>query len=329
MLGAMAELEPVYLIGGSDRPKVDRAVRRLRDRIGADATETLAGAEASAEDAIAACNSLGLFGGEARLVLVDGVDRWKAADVKAIAEYARNPAPMTVLALVASELKKESPLAKASAKAGEVLLYDAPKNLASWVVKQFAAAGVDVEQGAAETLVDLVGDDPTALATEVDKLMIWAGGEPVTERDVHALSPAVAETAPFELTDAWGRRDVAAVLRASELILERADQPRRDVVPRLVGILTAHVDRVRCCKRLDAEGVGPKEAATQLKRHPFYVQKLFAQAQKFSVDELRGAVVRLAELDHAVKGGSRLSGELELARALVDITRPEGARAAS
>ncbi len=328
MLGAMADLEPVYLIGGSDRPKVDRAVRRLRDRIGADATETLAGAEASAEDAVAACNSLGLFGGEARLVLVDGVDRWKAADAKAIAEYAQNPAPMTVLALVASELKKESPLAKACAKAGEVLLYDAPKNLASWVAKQFAAAGVDVEQGAAEALVDLVGEDPTALATEVDKLVIWAGGEPVTERDVHVLSPAVAETAPFELTDAWGRRDVAAVLRASELILERADQPRRDVVPRLLGILTAHVDRVRRCKRLEAEGVGPKEAATQLKRHPFYVQKLFAQAQKFTVDELRSAVVRLAELDHAVKGGSRLSGELELARALVDITRPEAARAA-
>jgi DNA polymerase III subunit delta len=324
----VAELEPVYLIGGSDRPKVDRAVRRLRERIGADATETLSGDETSVEDAIAACNSLGLFGGEARLVLVDGVDRWKAADAKAIASYAGNPAPTTVLALVASEVKKDSPLAKACAKAGEVLLYDAPKNLASWVVKQFAATGVDVDPAAAEALVELVGDDPTALATEVDKLAIWSGGEPVTEQSVQALSPAVAETAPFDLTDAWGRRDVAAVLRAAELILERSDQPRRDVVPRLVGILTAHVDRVRRCKQLDAEGVAPKEAAAQLKRHPFYVQKLFGQAQRFSVDELRTAVVRLAELDHAVKGGSRLSGELELARALIDITRPAGARAA-
>jgi DNA polymerase III delta subunit len=335
----MSDLKPVYLIAGSDRPKVERAVRRLRERVGQASVETLSAVEASAEQAVAACNALGLFVAEARLVLVEDVDGrpnaegrltggWKAADAKTVADYLQNPAPATVLALVASNAKKDSPLAKACAKAGEVLVYDAPKNLASWVAKQFDAKGIEIDARAAELLVELVGDDATALGTEVDKLAIWSGGEPVTERDIHALSPAVAETAPFELTDAWGRRDVAAVLRASELILERADQPRRDVVPRLLGILTAHVDRVRRCKRLDAEGVGPRDAATQLKRHPFYVQKLFAQAHNFSADELRGAVVRLAELDYAVKGGSRLSGELELARALIEITRPAAAPAA-
>jgi DNA polymerase III delta subunit len=329
----MSALKPVYLIAGSDRPKVARAVRRLRDRVGQSNVETLSAVDVSAEEAVAACNALGLFAAEARLVLVEDVDGrpnaegrlaggWKAADAKALAEYADNPAPATVLALVASEAKKDSPLAKACAKAGEVLVYDAPKNLASWVSKQFAARDVEVEASAAELLVELVGDDATGLETEVDKLAIWSGGEPVTARDVHVLSPAVAETAPFELTDAWGRREVGAVLRASELILERADQPRRDVVPRLLGILAAHVDRVRRCKRLDAEGVAPREAASQLKRHPFYVQKLFGQAQNFSADELRAAVVRLAGLDYAVKGGSKLSPELELARTLIDITRP-------
>jgi hypothetical protein len=45
------------------------------------------------------------------------------------------------------------------------------------------------------------------------------------------------------------------------------------------------------------------------------------QAEGFTEDELRDAAVRLAELDHALKGGSRLSGDLELERALVDVTR--------
>ena len=34
------------------------------------------------------------------------------------------------------------------------------------------------------------------------------------------------------------------------------------------------------------------------------------------------SLIRLAELDHALKGGSRLANELELERALVDITQP-------
>src|SRR5207245_3541379 len=79
-----AELKPVYLITGGDRPKIQRALRRLRDRIGDDATELVSAHEASGEDAVAACNTLGLLGGGGRLVVVEEVDRWKAADTKAI-----------------------------------------------------------------------------------------------------------------------------------------------------------------------------------------------------------------------------------------------------
>src|SRR5215218_6405612 len=110
-LAAMAtELKPVYLITGADRPKIQRALRRLRDRIGEDAVELLSANETGGEDAVAACNSMGLLGGGQRLVIVEDVDRWKAADVKAIASYLANPAPDTVLALVAAELKKDSAL---------------------------------------------------------------------------------------------------------------------------------------------------------------------------------------------------------------------------
>ena len=56
-----------------------------------------------------------------------------------------------------------------------------------------------------------------------------------------------------------------------------------------------------------------------MKRHPFYVEKLFSQAANFSEDELRDAAVRLAALDQALKGGSKLAPDLELQRALVEL----------
>jgi DNA polymerase III delta subunit len=67
--------------------------------------------------------------------------------------------------------------------------------------------------------------------------------------------------------------------------------------------------------------VPSKDAAARLKMHPFYVQKLYAQARNYSEQELRDATVRLAQLDHSLKGGSRLAGDLELERALIEITR--------
>ena len=54
MLGSVAsELKPVYLLYGSDRPKIARAVRRLRERLGDDATEHLTARESSGADAVA------------------------------------------------------------------------------------------------------------------------------------------------------------------------------------------------------------------------------------------------------------------------------------
>jgi DNA polymerase III subunit delta len=328
-LAAVAELLSAYLITGTDRPKVTRALRRLRERVGAEATELLNAREANGEDVAAACNALGLFTIERRLVAVEQVEHWKQGDLKVIHDYLKRPSPTTVLALVGDGLKRDSALAKAVAKTGEVLVYDLPTrgrgskaDLPRWVEQQFRERGVEIDREAARALVELVGDNAEELATEVEKLVTWAAGERIGEREVAELVPARAETPPFDLTDAWGRRDVAAVLAASERLVERSGDAPRDLVLRIAGLLTNHIGRVRECQVLDAEGLPPAAAAERLRRNRFYVQKLYQQARNFSPEELGGAVVRLAALDLAAKGGSKLPGELELARALVDVTRP-------
>jgi DNA polymerase III subunit delta len=324
----MAELLSAYLIVGTDRPKVTRALRRLRDRVGEAAAEQLSAHEASGDDVAAACNALGLFTVERRLVVVEHVERWKTADLKAVEEYLKRPAPTTVLALTGEDVKRDSALAKAVAKSGEVLVYDLPTrgrsskaDLPKWVEQQFRERGVQIDHDAARALVELVGENAEELATEVDKLTTWAAGERIGERQVEELVPARAEVPPFDLTDAWGRRDVVAVLAAGERIVERSGDAPRDVLLRITGLLTSHVGRVRECQALDAQGVPPAAGAERLKRNRFYVQKLYDQARNFSSEELGEAIVRLAQLDFALKGGSKLPGELEFARALVDITR--------
>jgi DNA polymerase-3 subunit delta len=316
-----SELKPAYLITGTDRPKVARAVRRLRERMGADAAELLNAGETSGEEAVAACNALGLFGGGARLVVIEEVERWKAADVKAVAEYLIAPAPGTVLALVGDGIKSDAPLVKASAKAGEVLRYEAPRkrDLPAWVAEQFTRRSAHADADACRALAELVGDDLDALAVEVEKLATWAGGETIGVRDVELLAVPRSEASVFALTDAWGRRDVAGVLRAADSLLERSSRELTGIA----GLVASHVGKVRACQALAAKGVRPRDAAGQLKMHPFAAEKAFAHAANFSVEELRAATVRLAALDVALKGRSRLSGELELARALVDLTRDE------
>jgi DNA polymerase III subunit delta len=317
-------LLPIYLITGSDRPKVSVALRRLKSRFGAESVEVLSAESTSGDDAVAALNALGLFGGDGgRLVIVEGVEAWKKDDAEAVAAYLSEPVPGSVLALVAFEPPKSTALADVTAKRGRVLAYDAPKasDLPRWVQGQFERLGANAEPDATRALVEIVGDDLSALASETEKLATWAGGRPVIRRDVELVAVSASEGPAWALTDAWGRRDVGGILAACEAELER------DVDPFLIAVrLAGQVTLVRAAQTLAAEGLKAREIAKRVKRHEFRVRKALAHAENYSRDELDDAVVRLAELDAALKGATRLAGELELERALIDLTRlPEPA----
>ena len=320
---ASPELEPVYLISGSDRPKVELSVRRLRSHFDASAVELLDAFEISGADAVVACNALGLFAAGGRLVLVTGVQRWKAEDAKAVAHYLGAPAPDTVLALVGEGLRKDGPLANVCAKTGKLLLFDVQKReLVRWLGEQLASWNVKADPNALRALIATAGEDPAVLANEADKLATWADGDLV---DLVAVEQLATPTEPptWALTDAWGRRDVGGVLRAEQELLERSSMPRSQVVPRLANAIVAEVRLVLACQVFKEQGIPPAEAAKRLRRRSEYpVRKAYGLADRFDQDELRRMLVRLAELDRALKGGSRLPDELELTRALADITRP-------
>ena len=335
---ASSELEPVYLIVGNDRPKVEVALARLRGRFDPGSIERLvaAGKEGfSGEDVVGSCNAGTLLLGD-RLVLVTEIDGrrddrgrlaggWKTGDIEAVVDYLRAPAPGTVLCLVAEELKQDSVLAKACRGAGEVLVWEVDrKKIGEWVAKGFAERGVKIERDAVEALVECAGDDKLALALEIDKLAIWADGEPIGVDEVRRVAVVTSEIPPWELTDAWGRRDMGAALAAMEAMLDRADGAARGGVAGLAGLLGGHLGKLTRMKALLETGLRAKDAAAKLGMKPFPGQKLARQAEEFSVEELRDATTRLARLDHALKGGSRLAPELELQLAVADVAREPG-----
>jgi DNA polymerase-3 subunit delta len=317
-------LLPVYLLTGGDRPKIRLALARLKARFGPEATQVLSADAASGDEAVAELNALGLFAGEGgRLVVVEGVERWKADDADAVAAYLSEPVSGAVLALVTADPLKGSALPGLVAKAGKVLTYEAPRprDLPAWVRARFEEIGTKADVEAARALVEIVGDDTSALAAEVDKVAAWAGAGPVGRREVELLAVPAQEASAWAVTDAWGARDLPRALAACQDDLEHG------VEPFLVAVrVAAQVGLVRTAQALAAEGLNARDIAKRLRKHEFRVRKALAHADNYSRDELDGAVVRLAELDAALKGASRLSGELELERALVDLMRaPEAA----
>ncbi len=309
--------KPAYLIAGSDWPKVDAAAARLRAQFDEDSIVQITVGDEEAEDIVGTCLSLGLFGGE-RLVFVRGVESLPDEQATEIAGYLSDPTPDTCLALFgAGGVDPKGVLARAVEAVGDVRFFDAPdkKQAAEWVTRRFAEHGVRVPAAVSRRVVERAGEDIGDLALEVEKLAIHCHPDPPGLDDVDRLVIAQPDVKPWDVTDAWGRRDVAAVIE-----LATADIERSEDVHRTIGQITAHVRRVRQAVVLLEGGAGQAEVQQALGLKPYPAKKLCEQARGFSEPELAAAIVRLAGLDLAVKGGSRLDARFELELALAEIT---------
>jgi DNA polymerase III delta subunit len=322
---AADDLQPIYLLTGSDRPKIVRALRRLRSRFPEESVDVLVSPPTTGEEAVAACNALGLFSDGGRLVVVEGVESWRPPDVEAVEAYLGDASPGAVLALCAHATPKSGALAALVGKRGQVLSYDVPRprSPSAWVAGEFKRLGLEVDADAARALVEIVGDDVLMLASEIEKIATWAAGRPVGVREIAALAVPAREVEAWAVTDAWGARDLPAAMAACEAALEQKE-------PFSIAVgLASHVARVRAAQLLAEEGLGAREVAKRLGlRSEYPARKALAQSENYSREELDAAIVRLAELDAAIKGASRLAAELELERALVDVTRTRQATAA-
>lgn len=310
--------KPAYLIAGTDWPKIDAAAARLRSQFDDDSVEQITVGDEEQADIVAACNALGLFGGE-RLVLVRGAEALSEEQISGIVAYLADPAPGTCLALFGGKgITQDGPLAEAVDSVGDVRIFDAPddEHAVQWVVKRFADFEITCPPGIAKRIVSRAGIEIGDLALEVEKLAAHGRDRAPTEEEVDALVPEQQDVKPWNMTDAWGRRDAAAVIGYATADIEKADD-----VQRISAIFANHVRRVRQALLVLQAGGSDKDVQKQLGlKSPYQAKGLCRQARAFSEPELARAVVRLAELDEAIKGGSRLDPRLELELALVEIS---------
>jgi DNA polymerase-3 subunit delta len=311
-------LQPIYLICGSDRPKVLRAVARLRARVLAEGgSEELHEASVSGGQEVAlGCEQLGLFTGD-RLVLVAGVEAWKADDVAPIAAYAASPTPGTTLALVAGPALRKDHKARGlvTAKTG-LLEFEAPtaKELPEFVRREAQRVGARLEPEAVRRLIELVGVNAMALEREIDKLATYAAGELIDREVVEGLAFRSDDVSPFALQDAISSRRRQATVRALVRAEEAGEKPHA-----LLPQVARHVDLLRRARRASGDRIDQTTFAKRAGVHPFRAQKAMEASSAWPEREAAAAVVRFAIADHEMKGGRRIDPQLAFERAVLDV----------
>ena len=320
-------LAPAYLIGGTDRGKVRRAVERLRGRFDDGAIEHFDASACEPADVAAACLQQGLFA-EHRLVVVEGCDAWvkprRAGRLDPLLAYVAAPSPSATLAVVidapADPRKpvwpKDDPLVKAIAKAGgkgAVLLFEAPK-AALFARQEAERMGVQLDPEALMRFTELVGDHPEEITGEFEKLATYAAGATIDVGTVETMVAARHDDAPWSLLDAITERDRRGAVRELTRLFAADAEPHR-ILPQV----TRHVELVRRTVELGEQGRPSKEAlAKELGVAPFRAQKMLVALGHWSPGDASRAISRMHEADAAMKGMSRMPPSLVLERALAE-----------
>jgi len=308
----MPDLKPAYLIHGDDHGAVAERRAGLRTLAegglgGSASVELLEGDAATPAGVALALAAMTLAIGR-RVIVVEGVERWRQADVeKELAAAIKAMPPDTTLALFArEEARAKAPAALHDAvkrAGGQVVAQMTVKSweLAKWVREQAARLGLSLDAAAAKTLVAQVGERQQRLLRELEKLALERGrGTSLDASDVEQLTAPSAERKAWSLADALLSGDAQSATRTYLALRAQGE--------RVPGLLYWMGQRLRQAHEV-AAALDRGEAAGQLKRGlrmpPRAADQLINDAQRLGSETLRGAIERIADLELASRGGSK------------------------
>jgi DNA polymerase-3 subunit delta len=305
----VASFRTAYLILGDDHGRITERRSRLRAMAEAEsgtaAVQLLEG-DACTPDAVVAALTAMTFALGRRFVIADGVERWKDADVPAVAAAlgAIGEDELTIAFFGREESRREVPkaLAKAVEKAGGVVAVESAvggRQLPKWVAARAKELGVEIDTPGARLLIARVGDRQQRLLREVEKLALEHGpGARLGVEEVEASSTTSFERKVWTLGDAVVSGDAKT---ATRLMLELRTQGER--VPSLLFSMVRRMrDAIAIAEQLEA-GKPPAEVRKTLRMPSFAADRLIADVQGRDVTALRMALERLADLEMESRGG--------------------------
>ncbi|HEU4976782.1 MAG TPA: DNA polymerase III subunit delta [Baekduia sp.] len=324
----MAQWKPAYLIHGDDHGRVGERRASLRARAeqesGAGGLEVLEGDAATPEAVGQALNAMTFAVGR-RFVVVDGVERWKAADVEAhVTPALAGLAPDTTVAFFGREdgrAKVPAPLVKAVTKVGGDIVEHATvkgRELPKWAVAEARRLGIELELAAAQALVAQVGERQQRLLRELEKLALELGaGARVTVDDVEDAAADSAEIQVWGLVDALVARDRRAAFRAFLDLREQGE-----ALPRLIPLMGRRLREVLAIAyRLEA-GESPAQVKSSTKGSPWALDRRIKEARATDTETLRRAIETLADLELQTRGIGVLAEDTAAIRALGRMATP-------
>jgi len=230
-----------------------------------------------------------IFGGKAR------------SGREEISKYFDNIPPETCLVFVEDEIDKRLTTTKNFNKYGLLVEFALrkPAELVSWAGSQFKAQKIQADAQTLSILVEYCDGGMTQLQNEITKLCLYArDSRIVLPGDVERLCSRSIKSVIFDLTDAVAAKNAVRALGIFDDMLSM-----KEPVMRIFFMISRHFRNLYELKSLRSEGLRPDEAVKASGINPYAANKMMRQLDKFTLEQLKMAVIDCLEVDVSVKTG--------------------------
>lgn len=298
-------LEPVYFLYGPERFYHGEIIEALTRRLITPENrefnlETFEAKEASVAEWIGAAKTLTFMGG-VKLVVVRNVHEPTLQEPQAqiILDYLDRPVPETCLVLTADKIDRKRKLFKRLAMIDGAVDCSAPREsgLIPWVQHRARSRGYQLSLGGARLMIEKIGARPGFLASELDKVMTYAGEQRnISEKDVAFLVGEIKTENVFALTEALKSKNTQEAFRVLHNQLSHGEQPVM-----ILGTLAWQLRTIWEVKHHQEQKRSPGKIAELMGSKPFVVEKAMRQTGNFSRGELRRGFANLSQADLELK----------------------------
>ena len=321
----------LYILLGQDDFSIRQSLEEIKKGIGDQAllvtnTITLDGQQVTLDQLRTVCETVP-FLAEKRLVIVNGLlerveSKSKSSRKKKIIQPANQQSEYrsladcigripdsTVLVLIDGRIRSDNPLFKELSAKAEVrsfpLLSDA--KLRQWIQKRVGEGDGGISPQAVDSLARLVGANLWVMASEIDKLILFASGRRIEAEDVGMVVSYAQQSSVFVMVDAILEFKAGAAEQLLQQLLQRGAAPAY-----LLAMLVRQVQMIVRVKELRNQGKSKIEIQNKLGLVSEYaLRKTLEQADRYSWEQLKNVYNKLLEADLAIKTG-KYDSELAL-----------------
>ncbi len=279
--------------------------------------------KSSASDWIAAAKTLSFMGGT-KLVIVRNLDEayhgpgeeadeevaLENVDVQSILDYFADPIPETCLVVTARKADRKRKLFKSLTKSKFAVECGTPResDLIPWLKKRAKSEGYTLSPDAARMMVDRIGAKPGILASELEKLLTYAGeNRTVSEDSVAEVVGDIKLEDAFALTEALKEKKAEKALQLLHNQLDHGEHPIK-----VMGMIAWQLRTLWEVKHYQQKKIPPSLIAEQMGAKPFLVEKAMKHTGNFTHQNLRKGFEYLGQADLELKtSGKDPQGVLE------------------